>query len=599
MDRIKFIRNFSIIAHIDHGKSTLADRFLEITKTVPEREMTEQYLDDMDLEREKGITIKAHAVRILYHYKDGNFYIFNLIDTPGHVDFTYEVSRSLAACEGALLVVDAAQGVQAQTLANIYLALENRLKIIPVINKIDLSRARPKEVSQQLIDILGVKSDDISFVSAKTGEGVPQLMENIVKNIPPPKGDINKPLQALIFDSDFNPYRGVVVFTRIINGTIKKGTIIEMMAKNVSTQVEEIGIFTPKMFPLNKLSAGEVGYIITGFKDVQKVGVGDTITDKAFRASSPLSGYREPKPMVYCGLYPVDGGQYELLKDSILKLKLNDAALYFTPETSPNLGFGFRCGFLGSLHMDIVMERLRREYDLDLLATIPQVAYKITTGTGGDIVVKNPADFPINVQINKIEEPYVKAIIYAPAEYIGAIMDLCTEKRGEFLNMSYPSPTQVHLEYEIPLSEIIVDFFDLLKSKTKGYGSLDYKLIGYKESDIVKLDIKLAGETVDAFSFMIHRDKAYNRGRELAKRLKELIPRQLFEVAIQVAIGKKVIARETIPARRKDVTAKLYGGDITRKRKLLEKQKAGKKKLKRFGKVEVPSEIFKSLFKME
>ncbi len=599
MDRIKFIRNFSIIAHIDHGKSTLADRFLEITKTVPEREMTEQYLDDMDLEREKGITIKAHAVRILYHYKDGNFYIFNLIDTPGHVDFTYEVSRSLAACEGALLVVDAAQGVQAQTLANIYLALENRLKIIPVINKIDLSRARPKEVSQQLIDILGVKSDDISFVSAKTGEGVPQLMENIVKNIPPPKGDINKPLQALIFDSDFNPYRGVVVFTRIINGTIKKGTIIEMMAKNVSTQVEEIGIFTPKMFPLNKLSAGEVGYIITGFKDVQKVGVGDTITDKAFRASSPLSGYREPKPMVYCGLYPVDGGQYELLKDSILKLKLNDAALYFAPETSPNLGFGFRCGFLGSLHMDIVMERLRREYDLDLLATIPQVAYKITTGTGGDIVVKNPADFPINVQINKIEEPYVKAIIYAPAEYIGAIMDLCTEKRGEFLNMSYPSPTQVHLEYEIPLSEIIVDFFDLLKSKTKGYGSLDYKLIGYKESDIVKLDIKLAGETVDAFSFMIHRDKAYNRGRELAKRLKELIPRQLFEVAIQVAIGKKVIARETIPARRKDVTAKLYGGDITRKRKLLEKQKAGKKKLKRFGKVEVPSEIFKSLFKME
>lgn len=537
MDRIKFIRNFSIIAHIDHGKSTLADRFLEITKTVPEREMTEQYLDDMDLEREKGITIKAHAVRILYHYKDGNFYIFNLIDTPGHVDFTYEVSRSLAACEGALLVVDAAQGVQAQTLANIYLALENRLKIIPVINKIDLSRARPKEVSQQLIDILGVKSDDISFVSAKTGEGVPQLMENIVKNIPPPKGDINKPLQALIFDSDFNPYRGVVVFTRIINGTIKKGTIIEMMAKNVSTQVEEIGIFTPKMFPLNKLSAGEVGYIITGFKDVQKVGVGDTITDKAFRASSPLSGYREPKPMVYCGLYPVDGGQYELLKDSILKLKLNDAALYFTPETSPNLGFGFRCGFLGSLHMDIVMERLRREYDLDLLATIPQVAYKITTGTGGDIVVKNPADFPINVQINKIEEPYVKAIIYAPAEYIGAIMDLCTEKRGEFLNMSYPSPTQVHLEYEIPLSEIIVDFFDFLKSKTKGYGSLDYKLIGYKESDIVKLDIKLAGETVDAFSFMIHRDKAYNRGRELAKRLKELIPRQLFEVAIQVAIG--------------------------------------------------------------
>ncbi len=599
MDRIKFIRNFSIIAHIDHGKSTLADRFLEITKTVPEREMAEQYLDDMDLEREKGITIKAHAVRILYHYKDGNFYIFNLIDTPGHVDFTYEVSRSLAACEGALLVVDAAQGVQAQTLANIYLALENRLKIIPVINKIDLSRARPKEVSQQLIDILGVKSDDISFVSAKTGEGVPQLMENIVKNIPSPKGDINKPLQALIFDSDFNPYRGVVAFTRIINGSIKKGTVIEMMAKNVSTQVEEIGIFTPKMFPLNKLSAGEVGYMITGFKDVQKVGVGDTITDKAFRASSPLSGYKEPKPMVYCGLYPVDGGQYELLKDSILKLKLNDSALFFTPEISPNLGFGFRCGFLGSLHMDIVMERLRREYDLDLLATIPQVAYKIKTGTGGDIVVKNPADFPTNVQINKIEEPYVKATIYTPAEYIGAIMDLCTEKRGEFLNMSYPSPAQVHLEYEIPLSEIIVDFFDLLKSKTKGYGSLDYKLTGYKESDIVKLDIKLAGETVDAFSFMIHRDKAYNRGRELAKRLKELIPRQLFEVAIQIAIGKKVIARETIPARRKDVTAKLYGGDVTRKRKLLEKQKAGKKKLKRFGKVEVPSEIFKSLFKME
>lgn len=599
MDRIKFIRNFSIIAHIDHGKSTLADRFLEITKTVPEREMAEQYLDDMDLEREKGITIKAHAVRILYHYKDDNFYIFNLIDTPGHVDFTYEVSRSLAACEGALLVVDAAQGVQAQTLANITLAIENGLTIIPVINKIDLSRARPKEVSQQLKDILNVKKNEISLVSAKTGEGVRQLMERIVKDIPSPKGNTNEPLQALIFDSIYNPYRGVVAFIRIVNGSITKGIEIEMMEKNEPTIVEEIGIFNPKMTPLNRLSAGEVGYLITGFKDVQKVGVGETITRTDFRATSPLSGYREPKPMVFCGLYPVDGGQYELLKDSISKLKLNDAALYFTPEISSNLGFGFRCGFLGSLHMDIVMERLKREYNLDLLATIPQVAYKITTQNEEKFIVKNPANFPADVQLEKIEEPYVKATIYSPIEYIGVIMDLCTEKRGDFLNMSYPSPSQVHLEYEIPLSEIIIEFFDLLKSKTQGYGSLDYEFSGYRKSDIVKLDIKLAGETIDAFSFMIHRDKAYRRGKEFTKRLKESIPRQLFEVAIQAAIGKRIIARETIPARRKDVTAKLYGGDVTRKRKLLEKQKAGKKRLKKFGKVEVPSEIFKTLFEIK
>jgi len=599
MDRIKFIRNFSIIAHIDHGKSTLADRFLEITETVPEREMAEQYLDDMDLEREKGITIKAHAVRISYHSKDNNYYVFNLIDTPGHVDFTYEVSRSLAACEGALLVVDATQGVQAQTLANTTLAIENGLKIIPVINKIDLSNARPEEVSQQLIDILNIEKNEISLVSAKTGEGVPQLMERIVKDIPFPKGNTNEPFQALIFDSIYNPYRGVVAFIRIVNGSITKGTEIVMMAKNESTIVEEIGIFNPKMTPLNRLSAGEVGYLITGFKDVQKVGVGETITRTDFRAKSPLSGYMEPKPMVFCGLYPVDSGQYELLKDSILKLKLNDAALYFTPETSSNLGFGFRCGFLGSLHMDIVIERLKREYNLDLLATIPQVAYKITTQNGEKSIVKNPANFPTDVQLENIEEPYVKATIYSPVEYIGVIMDLCTEKRGDLLNMSYPSPSQVHLEYEIPLSEIIIEFFDLLKSKTQGYGSLDYEFSGYRKSDIVKLDIKLAGETIDALSFMIHRDKAYRRGKEFTKRLKESIPRQLFEVAIQAAIGKRIIARETIPARRKDVTAKLYGGDVTRKRKLLEKQKAGKKRLKKFGKVEVPSEIFISLFKID
>lgn len=599
MNKIKRIRNFSIIAHIDHGKSTLADRFLEITKTVPDREMAEQYLDDMDLEREKGITIKAHAVRILYKSNDKNVYIFNLIDTPGHVDFTYEVSRSLAACEGALLVVDAVQGVQAQTLANIYLALENKLKIIPIINKIDLSQARPEFVSDQLMDILNVKRDEISLVSAKTGEGVSKLMERIVRDIPSPKGDNNEPLQALIFDSIYNLYRGVVAFIRIKNGFIEKGNEIEMMAKNVSTTVEEIGIFSPKMTSLNKLSTGEVGYLITGLKDVQKVVVGDTITGANFKASSPLTGYREPKPMVYCGLYPVDGGQFELLKDSISKLKLNDAALYFEPETSPNLGFGFRCGFLGLLHMDIVIERLKREYGLDLLATIPQVEYRVITHTGEEILVKNPIDFPTDIQLEKVEEPYVIATIYSPDEYIGSIMDLCTEKRGEFLNMSYPSPSQVHLEYEIPLSEIIVDFFDLLKSKTHGYGSLDYELSGYKKSDIIKLNIKLEGKTIDAFSLMIHRDKAYRKGRELTKRLKELIPRQLFQVAIQAAIGKRVIARETIPARRKDVTAKLYGGDVTRKRKLLEKQKTGKKKLKKFGRVEVPSEIFRTLFEIK
>jgi GTP-binding protein LepA len=599
MNKIKRIRNFSIIAHIDHGKSTLADRFLEITKTVPDREMAEQYLDDMDLEREKGITIKAHAVRILYKGSDKNVYIFNLIDTPGHVDFTYEVSRSLAACEGALLVVDAVQGVQAQTLANIYLALENKLKIIPVINKIDLFQARPEFVSNQLIDILNVKKDEISFVSAKTGEGVSQLMERIVRDIPSPKGDNNEPLQALIFDSIYNPYRGVVAFIRIKNGFIEKGNEIEMMAKNISTAVEEIGVFSPKMTSLNKLSTGEVGYLITGLKDVQKVVVGDTITNANFKASSPLAGYREPKPMVYCGLYPVDGGQYELLKDSISKLKLNDAALYFESETSPNLGFGFRCGFLGLLHMDIVIERLKREYGLDLLATIPQVEYKVITHIGEETLVKNPTDFPTNIQLEKVEEPYVIATIYSPVEYIGSIMDLCREKRGEFLNISYPSQSQVHLEYEIPLSEIIVDFFDLLKSITHGYGSLDYELSGYKKSDIIKLDIKLAGNTIDAFSIMIHRDKAYRKGKELTKRLKELIPRQIFQVSIQAAIGKRVIARETIPALRKDVTAKLYGGDVTRKRKLLEKQKAGKKKLKKFGKVEVPSEIFRTLFKIK
>ncbi|MFZ3385858.1 MAG: translation elongation factor 4 [Candidatus Hydromicrobium sp.] len=596
----KLIRNFSIIAHIDHGKSTLADRILEITETVSRREMLDQFLDDMELERERGITIKAHSVRVLYNSKsDGRQYIFNLIDTPGHVDFTYEVSRSLAACEGAILVVDATQGIQAQTLANVNLAVNNNLEIIPVINKIDLKSARIDEVTMELGSVLGVKEEKILKVSAKTGYGVEEILERIVTDIPHPDGDPEGPLQALIFDSHYDSYRGIVVLIRVVNGSINKGNKIKFMVENLTSEVEEVGIFGPDMIEKEILTAGEVGYIITGIKEVGNIMVGDTITALKNPAGKSLPGYKKPKPMVYSGLFPIEGGDYENLRDALGKLSLNDSSLDFVPEVSSALGFGFRCGFLGLLHMEIVRERLEREYGSKILTSAPNVAYRITKSDNSVIEVKRPSDFPVQEKILKIEEPYVEATIITPKDYIGDVMKLANQKRGNFKDMQYISPERVEIKYAIPLSEIIVDFFNLLKSITSGFASLDYELLEYRLSDLVKLDILVAGEKVDELSIIIHKEKAYQIGREIAQRLRKLIPRQNFEVSIQAAIGKRVIAKEKIAPYRKDVTAGLYGGDITRKRKVLEKQKSGKKKMKKIGKVEIPQEAFMSFYKLD
>jgi GTP-binding protein LepA len=596
----KFIRNFSIIAHIDHGKSTLADRILEITDTVSKREMLDQFLDDMDLERERGITIKAHSVRVLYRSKiDGNQYIFNLIDTPGHVDFSYEVSRSLAACEGAVLVVDATQGIQAQTLANVYLAISNNLEIIPVINKIDLKSARIDEVSMELGSVLGIKEEKILKVSAKTGSGIEEILERIVSDIPPPGGNPDSPLQALIFDSQYDSYRGIVVLIRVVNGSINKNSKIKFIGENLTSEVEEVGIFGPDMIEKEMLTAGEVGYIITGVKEVGNITVGDTITSLINPAEKSLPGYKKPKPMVYSGLFPVDGVDYENLRDALGKLSLNDSSLDFSPEVSSALGFGFRCGFLGLLHMDIVRERLEREYGLRLITSAPNVAYRITRSDNSVIEVKRPSDFPSQEKILKIEEPYVEATIITPKDYIGDVMKLANQKRGDFKDMQYISPERVEIKYLMPLSEIIVDFFNLLKSITSGFASLDYELLEYKSSDLVKLDILVAGEKVSELSSILYKEKAYQVGREMTQRLRKLIPRQNFEVPIQAAIGSKIIAKERIAPYRKDVTSGLYGGDITRKRKVLEKQKSGKKKMKRIGKVEIPGEAFMSFYKLD
>ena len=596
----KLIRNFSIIAHIDHGKSTLADRILEITDTVSKREMLDQFLDDMDLERERGITIKAHAVRVLYRSKtDGNQYIFNLIDTPGHVDFSYEVSRSLAACEGAILVVDATQGIQAQTLANVYLAVNNNLEIIPVINKIDLKSARIDEVIMELGSVLGIKEEKILKVSAKTGSGIEEILERIVSDIPAPGGNPDGPLQALIFDSQYDSYRGIVVLIRVVNGTINKNSKIKFIGENLTSEVEEVGIFGPDMIKKETLTAGEVGYIITGVKEVGNIIVGDTVTSLINPAEKSLQGYKKPKPMVYSGLFPVDGVDYENLRDALGKLSLNDSSLDFSPEVSSALGFGFRCGFLGLLHMDIVRERLEREYGLRLITSAPNVAYRITRSDNSVIEVKRPSDFPSQEKILKIEEPYVAATIITPKDYIGDVMKLANQKRGNYKDMQYISPERVEIKYAMPLSEIIVDFFNLLKSITSGFASLDYELTEYKSSDLVKLDILVAGEKVSELSSILHKEKVYQIGRELTQRLRKLIPRQNFEVPIQAAIGSKIIAKERIAPYRKDVTAGLYGGDITRKRKVLEKQKMGKKKMKRIGKVEIPGEAFMSFYKLD
>ncbi|MCL2370400.1 MAG: translation elongation factor 4 [Firmicutes bacterium] len=594
---MKNIRNFCIIAHIDHGKSTLADRLIERTETVSRRELTSQLLDSMDLERERGITIKLTPVRMHYTY-EGEEYILNLIDTPGHVDFTYEVSRSLRACEGALLIVDAAQGVEAQTLANVYLALDNNLEILPVVNKIDLPQARPDEVKKEVEDIIGLDASDAPLISAKEGLNIDKVLEQIVLLVPPPKGDAAAPLKALIFDSYYDSYKGAVCLVRIMDGQVKAGDRIRMMAIGKEWDVTEVGFFNPKPYASGILKAGDVGYLCASIKSVEDTAPGDTITHASRRADKPLDGYKKVQPVVYCGVFPTDGSRYNDLKEAILKLKLNDAALDYEPEVSAALGFGFRCGFLGLLHMEIITERLEREFDLDLITTAPSVNYHVDT-KGEIITVSNPANLPPAGEIDSMEEPYVKALIYTPPEYIGAIMDLCQDKRGEYLDMTYLDKSRVRLHYEIPLNEIVYDFFDSLKSRTRGYGSLDYEIVGYKKSDLVKLDILLNNEVCDALSLIVHRDKAYNRGRLIAEKLKDVIPRQMFEVPIQATIGSKVIARETVRAMRKDVLAKCYGGDISRKRKLLEKQKEGKKRMRQVGSVEVPSEAFMSVLKLD
>ena len=595
----KHIRNFSIIAHIDHGKSTLSDRVLEMTGTVASRDMKEQLLDSMDIERERGITIKSQAVRVDYTADDGQTYQFNLIDTPGHVDFTYEVSRSLAACEGAVLVVDATQGVEAQTVANAMLAMNADLEIVPLINKIDLPAADPERVRAEIEDGLALPADDAVLASGKTGEGVHDLLEAVVYGIPAPEGDADAPLRALIFDSYFDAYRGVVAFIRVIDGAVKKGDRIRMMATGAETGVEEVGARRPAEAALPELSVGEVGYLVTGLKEVSQVKTGDTITLAEGGVAEPLPGYREVKPMVYTGLFPIDGDQYEPLKEALEKLSLNDPALIWEPEKSHALGFGFRVGFLGLLHMEVIKERLEREFGLDLLATAPSVEYHVHKQGGEMVSLHSPQEMPDASEIDHIEEPYLKAKILIPPDYVGAVMELTTARRGTFVTMNYLSQTTVEMLWEIPLSELIMDYFDKLKSNTKGYASLDYEFDGYKESKLVKLDILLSGKPVDALSFIVHKDKAYDRGRVLADKLKEIIPRQMFEVPIQAAIGGRVLARETVKAKRKDVLAKCYGGDISRKRKLLEKQKAGKKRMKAIGNVEVPQEAFMAILKVD
>lgn len=599
MDK-QHIRNFSIIAHIDHGKSTLADRILEITNAVPLREMENQLLDNMDLERERGITIKSHAVTFDYIAQDGQKYVFNLIDTPGHVDFNYEVSRSLASCEGAVLVVDASQGVEAQTLANTYLALDSGLEIVPVINKIDLPSAEPDRVCKEIEDIIGIPADDAPRISAKSGLNIRSVLEKIVQDVPPPKGESNSELKALIFDSLYDSYKGVIVYVRIVDGKVKSGDEIKFMASGASYCITECGILrATSMAPVNELSSGEVGYIAASIKDISAARVGDTITLLNKPADKPLPGYRTVNPMVFCGIYPLDGSKYGDLKDAIEKLKLNDASLTFEPETSTALGFGFRCGFLGLLHMEIIEERLEREYNLDIITTAPSVIYKINKTDGQVLMIDNPTNYPDLTSIQSCEEPIADAHIYSPSEYIGNIMELCQERRGKYIDMKYVDSDRVDIHYKLPLNEIVYDFFDVLKSKTRGFASFDYEFDKYEKSDLVKLDIMLNGETVDALSFIVHKDKSYTRGRKMAEKLKEKIPRQLFEVPIQACIGGKIIARETVKAMRKDVLAKCYGGDITRKKKLLEKQKEGKKRMKQVGNIEIPQEAFMSVLRLD
>lgn len=600
MERKENIRNFSIIAHIDHGKSTLADRLLELTDSVMKRDMEEQLLDNMDLERERGITIKAHAVKLDYKALDGNTYALNLIDTPGHVDFNYEVSRSLAACEGAILIVDASQGIEAQTLANTYLALDHDLEIVPVINKIDLPAADPERVAAEVEDVIGLPCMEAPRVSAKTGENVEQVLEEIVKLVPPPENHDDKPLRALIFDSIYDSYRGVIVYVRVMDGSIKPGDTMRMMATGAEFTVVETGYMrATSLEPTKGLSSGEVGYITASIKTVSDARVGDTVTLATAPAAEPLPGYRKVNPMVFCGVYPADGADYENLRDALEKLRLNDAALSFEPETSGALGFGFRCGFLGLLHLEIIQERLEREYDLDLVTTIPSVVYKIHLTDKSVVEIDNPCHYPDPAVIDYAEEPMVEAHIYAPPEYVGQIMDLCQDRRGIYKEMTYLASDRVDIKYILPLNEIIYDFFDVLKSRTRGYASFDYEIKDYERSQLVKLDVLLNGDTIDALSFIIHSDKAYARARKIAEKLKENIPRQMFEIPIQIAVGGKVIARETVKAMRKDVLAKCYGGDITRKKKLLEKQKEGKKRMRHFGTVEVPQEAFMAVLKLD
>ena len=591
------IRNFCIIAHIDHGKSTLADRLIEYTGTLTKREMEEQILDSMDLERERGITIKAQAVRSIYTARDGQEYMLNFIDTPGHVDFTYEVSRALAACEGALLVIDATQGIEAQTLANVYLALDNDLEIIPVINKIDLPSADPERVKHEIEDVIGIDASEAVLTSAKTGIGIEDVLEAIVAKIPAPKGDAQKPLKALVFDSKFDAYKGVVLYFRVIDGRVRKGMKIRMMATGAEFEVTEVGVFKPNPVIVDELDAGQVGFLAAAIKNVKDARVGDTITDANNPAAEALPGYRKATPMVYCGLYPVENSDYDNLRDALEKLQLNDASLVFEPETSVALGFGFRCGFLGLLHMDVIKERLEREYNLALITTAPNVIYEVFRTNGDVELVDNPSNFPDPTVIDHVEEPYVNATIIVPKDYVGAVMELSQEKRGEYENMTYLDETRVMIHYALPLSEIIFDYFDRLKSATRGYASLDYELAGYRASDLVKVDILLNGDPVDALSAIVHREKATVRGRQLVEKLRSLIPRQMFEIPVQAAIGNKIIARENVRALRKDVLAKCYGGDISRKRKLLEKQKEGKKRMKQVGSVELPQEAFMAILK--